>query len=215
MKNKLLSVLIVLSFYFSAAVFGTSLLLLGLAVHYAQVGFLAAAVANLYLTPLVSYRVFHFFYPIKIGKQIMWPLDPEAPSSWIVGHKIQLVFEAMPFLEHVLVLVPGLYALWLRLWGSKIGADVFFTPQIEATDRGLVNIGDKCFFGHRVFMSSHLVYQRGDEFVLYIREVRIGDGCFVGAMSNFGPGTDIAAGTFIPLSSYTLLNDKKPRSLIK
>ena len=215
MRNRILRVCIFLSFYFPSAVMGTSLALLALAVHRGQVLLLAAAVLNLYFTPLVAYRVFHFFFPIREGMEIMWPIDPDKPSYWIVGHKIQLVFEAMPILEHVLVLVPGLYACWLRLWGSKVGKDTFFTPQIEATDRGLVDIGDGCFFGHRVFMSSHLVTQKEGRFLLYVKRIRIGANCFVGAMSNFGPGTDIPDGTFIPLSSFTIMNDTAPRSLIK
>jgi len=214
-KNRILRVCIFLSFYFPSTVMGTSLVLLGLAVHQAQVLFLVGAVLNLYLTPLITYRVFHFFFPIHEGTEVMWPINPDKPSYWIVGHKLQLVFEALPQLEHVLVLVPGGYAFWLRLWGSKVGKDCFFTPQIEATDRGLVDIGDQCFFGHRVFMSSHIVTEKDGVFRLYVRRITIGDHCFVGAMSNFGPGTDIAPKTFIPLSSYTLMNDTEPRSLIK
>lgn len=215
MKKKLLWPLMVLSFYFSSTVMLVSVVLTGLAIHFGQVGLFAAAIANLYITPLVTYRVFHFFYPIEIGRQVMWPMDRDNPSSWVVGHKIQLVYEAMPWLEHILVMVPGLYAFWLRLWGSKVGGDTFFTPQIEITDRGLVDIGDQAFFGHRVFMSSHLVYKKNDQYILYVKRIRIGEGCFIGAMSNFGPGTDIAPGTFVPLSSYTLMNGKKPKSLIK
>lgn len=214
-KTRILRVCILLSFWFPGAVMATTLALLGLAVHYAQAGLLALAILNLYLTPLVSYRVFHWFYPIFEGKQTMWPLDPERPSSWIVGHKMQLVFEALPILEHVLVLVPGLYALWLRSWGSKIGADQFFTPQIEATDRGLVELGDRCFFGHRVFLSSHIVTEKDGRFLLYVKRIKIGEGCFVGAMTNFGPGTDIPAKTFVPLASYTVMDDTAPRSSLK
>lgn len=215
MKNKVLWTLIVLSFYFPTAVMLASLGLLCLAVAQSQPLWLLAAIANLYLTPLLSYRLFHLFFPVFEGKQQMWPLDPEQPSSWLVGHKIQLVYEAMPFLEHVLVMVPGLYAFWLRLWGSRVGGDTFFTPQIEATDRGLVDIGDKCFFGHRVFLSSHLVTKKGDRYILYVKRITIGEGCFVGAMSSFGPGTTIAPETFVPLSSYTIMNDTEPRSMIR
>lgn len=215
MKKRILWLLIGLSFYFPAFVIGTSVVLLGLAVALAQPLLLLASVANLYLLPLLTYRVFHLFYPVFEGKAQMWPLDDDNPSSWIVSHKLQLVFEAMPFLEHVLVLVPGLYAFWLRLWGSKVGGDTFFTPQVEVTDRGLVDIGDHAFFGHRVFMSSHIVTKKGDAYVLYVRRIRIGEGCFVGAMSSFGPGTDIAPGTFVPLSSYTLMDDTEPRSMIR
>lgn len=215
MKNKILWVLIVASFYFSATVVLASFVLVCVAVYTHQPAWLVLAFLNLYVTPLVSYRVFHFFYPIKEGRQQMWPPDKDNPSTWVVGHKIQLVYEAMPWLEHILVMVPGLYAFWLRRWGSKVGGDTFFTPQVEITDRGLVEIGDHSFFGHRVFMSSHLVIQRGERYILFVRRIKIGERCFVGAMSNFGPGTEIEDGSFVPLSSYTLMNDKKPRSLIK
>ena len=41
-----------------------------------------------------------------------------------------------------------------------------------------------------------------------------GMGSFVGAVSHFGPGTSIPAGTFVPLASFTTLNQKLPRSLL-
>lgn len=215
MKNQVLRACIILSFYYPSMVFGTSLVLAGLAVHQAHAGFLVLAVLNLYLTPLITYRVFHAIFPVYEGTQVMWPLDPENPSSWIVGHKIQLIYEAVPALEHALVMVPGLYAAWLRLWGSNVGGDTFFTPQIEATDRGLVDIGDRCFFGHRVFLSSHIVTEKKGKYLLYVKRIKIGEGSFVGAMCNFGPGTEIAPGTFVPVSSYTIMNDKAPRSFLK
>ena len=215
MKTKLLWAIIALSFYFPGAVMLGSLVLVGLAVHQASAVLLFLAVANLYLTPLLAYRTFHLFFPVFEGKAQMWPIDADNPCSWIVDHKLQLVYEAMPFLEHVLVMVPGLYAFWLRLWGSNVGGDTFFTPQVEVTDRGLVDIGDSSFFGHRVFMSSHIVTKMEDRYVLYVRRIKIGEKSFVGAMCNFGPGTEIEAESFVPVSSYTLINDKQPRSMIK
>lgn len=215
MRNALLRACIIASFYFSPAVVGATLALAWMAVRYGAVSLLVLAVLNLYLTPLVAYRVFHYFFPIREGFQTLWPLDPEDPPAWFVGHKLQLVFTAFPMLERAIVLVPGAYALWLRLWGSKVGRDTFFTPQIEAADRGLVEIGDDCFFGHRVFLSSHMVIKKGERYVLFVRRVRIGAGSFVGALSHFGPGTSIPKGTFVPLASFTALNQKLPRSLLK
>jgi hypothetical protein len=214
MRSAVLRACVIGSFYFSAVVVGISLVLAALAVQRGQAGWLALAVLNLYLTPLVSYRVFHYFYPIREGFQTLWPMTAADPPTWIVGHKIQLVYHAFPMLEHALVLVPGLYAAWLRLWGSKVGKDTFFTPQIEASDRGLVEIGDECFFGHRVFMASHMVIKKDGRYVLFVRRIRIGAGSFVGAVSHFGPGTSIPAGTFVPLASFTTLNQKLPRSLL-
>ena len=214
MKNRVLQVCILLCFWYPLALGATSLLLLGLAVHFASGWLFAAAVLNLYVTPVVSYRVFHALYPIHEGRQLMWPIREAKPSAWLVGHKIQLIYAALPGLERVLVLVPGLYAAWLRLWGAKVGPGVFFSPQFEAIDRGLVEIGENCFFGHRVFLSSHVLRVRDGRYILYVKRIKIGDESFIGAMSNFGPGTDLPAGTYCPLGSYTLVNDTEPRSAI-
>lgn len=215
MKTTLLKIVIWLSNYFTALVITTSLLCLGLAFHFHQVGLLAAAVVNLYLTPLLTYRLFHLFVPVHEGWQVIWPPEDDALPTWYVGHKLQLLYATWPVLEHVLVPFPGLYACWIRLWGGKVGKGVNFTPQIEITDRGLVDIGAECFFGHRVFMSSHLVTRSKGKYMLYVRTIRIGEGCFVGAMCRFGPGTDLAAGTFIPVGSYTIKDDKEPRVVVK
>jgi hypothetical protein len=214
-KTTLLKIVLWSSNYFTALLMTKSLVWTGLAFHHHQVELLAVAVLNLYLTPLLAYRVFHLFLPVCEGWRVIWPPQDAALPTWYVGHKLQLIYVAMPFLERVLVPVPGLYAFWIRCWGGKVGRRVNFTPQIEILDRGLVDIGDECFFGHQVFMSSHLVVRSRGKYMLYVRRIRLGESCFVGAMCRFGPGTDIEAGTFIPVASYTIKDDKKPRVQVR
>ena len=62
------------------------------------------------------------------------------------GHQLQVLYSAFPALR----LVPGLYSAWLRLWGSRVGRAVYWTPQVKITDRGLLKVGDGVVFGHRV-----------------------------------------------------------------
>ena len=56
-------------------------------------------------------------------------LSDRTYAPWWGMHQIQVLYIAIPQLEAVLRLVPGLYSQWLRLWGSKVGRRVYWTPD--------------------------------------------------------------------------------------
>lgn len=110
-----------------------------------------------------------------------------------------MIYAAIPAFEAFLRLVPGLYSAWLRLWGSKVGKRVYWTPLVEIIDRHMLRIGDDVIFGHRVVCSSHVVSRKENgEFVLLLRYIRIGSGSFIGALSRLGPGVKIPAKSAVP-----------------
>ncbi|MDJ0694669.1 GH3 auxin-responsive promoter family protein [Mastigocoleus sp. MO_188.B34] len=45
-------------------------------------------------------------------------------------------------------LLTEVITLWLRLWGSKVGEGIYWTPKIEIADRGLLEIGDRVRVTH-------------------------------------------------------------------
>jgi hypothetical protein len=150
-----------------------------------------ALLAVLYVLPLIAFRLHQLVAPLKAGGA---RLDGKTYVPWWGGHQIQLIYIAVPQLEALLRMVPGLYSLWLRAWGSKIGRRVHWTPQVEVTDRSLLDVGDGVIFGHRAVLFGHVIRHGKQHLLLYVRPVTIGDGVFVGAGSAIGPGAVIRPG---------------------
>ena len=162
----------------------------------------------LYVFPLLVFRVHQLFFPIQLG---VTRLSGKEYSSWWGGHQIQLLYYAFPALEALLKMIPGGYSFWLRLWGSRIGKQVYWTPNTEIGDRSMVEIGSRVVFGHKVQMYSHIVTPHKSEFgavVLIAKPIKIGSNCFIGAGSVLGPGSDVPDGTMLPLQTYLTINNK-------
>lgn len=151
----------------------------------------AALLAVLYLLPLIAFRIHQLVAPLRAGGS---RIDGKSYVPWWGGHQIQLIYIAVPQLEALLRMVPGLYSLWLRGWGSRIGWRVHWTPLVEVTDRSLLEVGDGVVFGHRAVVFGHVIRHGKQNMLLYVRPVRIGDGVFIGAGSAIGPGAVIGAG---------------------
>lgn len=160
---------------------------------------------SLYGFPLCIYRIHHYFYPVVEGISY---LKGKNYSPWWGSHQIQAIYITFPALEALLRLIPGLFSLWLRLWGSQIGRSVYWTPQIQIADRGLLEIGDRVIFGYGVGLYSHVIKPRKGDLMLYVKKIKIGDDVFVGAGSNLGPGVTIASGSYIPALTNVYPNQK-------
>jgi hypothetical protein len=162
-------------------------------------------IGTIYLFPLILFRIHHFFFPLQEGRSYLD--DPHQYSPWWGGHQIQLIFCAFPFLESLLRLIPGLYSFWLRLWGSKIGKNVYWTPLVVIEDRNLMEVGHQVLFGHKVECYAHVVYQnRRGRFWLYTRKIRIGDFSFIGAGSRLGPGACVPEKAKLPILTDLRVN---------
>ena len=166
-----------------------------------------ALIFCLYCLPLVIYWIHQYFYSVKEG--ISYLVGKEY-SPWWGTHQIQLIYIAFPVLETILRLIPGAFSLWLRLWGSKIGKGVYWTPSLEIADRGLIEIGDCVVFGHRITILSHAIKPKKQNLMLYVKKVKIGDNVFLGAGSHLAPGVVIEDGSYIPVATNIYLN-KKPK----
>lgn len=145
----------------------------------------AVLIFIVYLMPLLIHRIHFFFFPFSDG---YWVLAEKKYNPWWASHMFQFPFIACPWIESLIHFIPGLYSIWLRAWGSKIGKGVFWTPRVEIVDRGLVEIGDKCVVGHITGMCSHMVADIDGKPALVIKKIIIGNKVFVGADSQLGPG---------------------------
>lgn len=152
-----------------------------------------------YLVPPVLFRLYTLRYPVKTGR---WILNHPIRSEWWVAHQLQAVYAAVPFLEALLRLLPGVYSFWLRLWGSKIGWHVHWTPCVELLDRHLLTVGDFVIFGHQVCCTAHIMTKKSNgNLVLMTRPVSIGEGTLIGAKVRIGPGVQIPDRSVIPYNA--------------
>ena len=157
----------------------------------------------LYLLPPITLRLHELFFPLREGASKL--SDPKY-SHWWGAHQIQLIYIALPQLEALLRLVPGLYSAWLRLWGSRVGRGVYWTPNVEITDRSRLEIGDRVVFGHKCKLLGHAIKPKGDEVILYLRRIKIGNDAFIGAGSRIGPGAVIGDGAYLPVLTDVYVN---------
>jgi len=163
------------------------------------------ALSVLFIVPPGAYRIHNRIWPLKSGGS---RLVGKGYSPWFGGHQIQLVYFAFPWLESGLRLVPGLYSAWLRLWGSKVGRSVYWTPAVEISDRALMEIGDHVVFGHRVVVFGHVIKPRRGNMLLVVKRVSIGDGAFIGAGVVLAPGAVVAAGAFVEAGTHVYPNER-------
>lgn len=142
---------------------------------------------TLYLLPLLPGRLLRASLrsaPAEI------PLDSADFLKWWACFQCQVLFLRFPALEEILRLIPGLYSLWLRLWGSRIGRLTYWAPGTIILDRGFLDIGDHVVLGAGVRINPHVV----EDGVLKLAPVRIGDEASIGGYSLLTAGTGIASG---------------------
>jgi hypothetical protein len=164
-------------------------------------------VVILYLVPPLTFRLHRRFFP---AEKSFSNLLERRYSPWWGAHQIQAIYIAIPQLEAVLRLVPGLYSAWLRLWGSKIGRSVYWTPNVEITDRQVLDIGDRVVCGHKCKFLGHAIKPRGEAMMLYTRTIKIGNDVFIGAGSRIGPGATVDDGVFMPVLTDVHINSSFP-----
>lgn len=175
--------------------FGSAAAALGIATA-PTAGKVLTLLAVLYLLPVALFRIHQLAWPLPEG---LSRIDAPGYSPWWGGHQFQVGYSAFPALEAALRLVPGAYSAWLRLWGSRVGSAVYWTPLVEITDRSLLDIGDGVVFGHRSACYGHLIKRRNEHLALYVRRIRIGHGALLGAGSRLGPGSRVDDGAVVPL----------------
>jgi acetyltransferase-like isoleucine patch superfamily enzyme len=149
---------------------------------------------SLYAFPLLTYRLHQWRYPIVEG---VYYLMGKEYSPWWGSHQIQTIYIVLPVLEKILQAIPGAFSAWLRLWGAEVGANVYWVPQVEIADRGLLKIGDNVIFGYQVRLFSHVVKPRKGNLMLYIKRIEIGNDVFIGVGSNLGPGVVLEDNAFV------------------
>ncbi len=149
------------------------------------------AVICLYILPPLLCRLFLVIFRVSEGTH---GLGSRAFLGWWASFQCQVLFGRWPALEELLRLFPGLYSLWLRLWGARIGRLTYWSAGTLLTDRSFLTIGDDVVLAAGVRLNSHVLKkdERG-EMQLLLGRITIGDRAVVGGYSLLTAGTQIAA----------------------
>jgi hypothetical protein len=152
---------------------------------------MVAGVAVLYLAPAVAARIVNSLAPIPEGRI---RIGTRAFFIWWALANLQMLFCRLPFLEELIRLIPGLYSLWLRLWGARIGRLTYWGAGLRILDRSFLRIGDDVIFGAAVRLNSHVLHRNEQgEMELILASIVIGDRTMVGGYSLLTAGTEIAS----------------------
>jgi hypothetical protein len=163
----------------------------------------------LYIIPPLLYRLYALAIPLKNGVSY---LKKDAPANgWIVAHRFQILYHIFESLERILRIIPGAYNAWLRLWGSKVGKNVYWTPHTRVGDRTHLNIGDNVFIGNSTYISPHIVRKKTEGFSLIMEEITIESNVFIGTHCTLGPGAHLKEGEELP--AFTTLMGRKARQM--
>ena len=153
------------------------------------------SLAILFLVPPLLVRAATLVRPLPAGRV---DLDSSSFLYWWFSAQCQVVFTRLPFLEELIRLVPGLYSMWLRLWGARIGSLVYWSPGVAILDRPLVRVGSRVVFGVGARLNPHVIAPDAQGNALHVAPITIGDDVLVGGYSLLLPGCEIAAGEITP-----------------
>jgi hypothetical protein len=161
----------------------------------------ATGVTMLYLLPPMMYRLASIVFAVEPGRH---RVSSSAFLRWWLSAQWQVIFNRLPMLDELLRLVPGLYSMWLRLWGAKVGSLVYWSPGLAVLDRPFVNIGSRVVFGAGVRVNPHIIVSGNErEAELWIAPITLGDDSLIGGYSlltsgvTVPPGQSIAAGKYV------------------
>lgn len=150
----------------------------------------------IYFLPPMVHRIMLRWAPMRPG---VIAISERTFCSWLASHHIQAFYDALPYLESLLRVIPGFYSMWLRMWGSRIGYGVEWPVRMDVLDRSLMDIGNRVVFEREVEISAH-VRQRtasaGSR--VLVRPVRIGGYAFIGAGARIGPGAVAPSNANVP-----------------
>jgi acetyltransferase-like isoleucine patch superfamily enzyme len=168
---------------------------------------LAGLVGAIYAFPLAGWRIFSLFFPLANGVSYVGRLE-KGGNGWLIANRLQMFFIAFPVFERALMLVPEAFSFWLRLWGSKVGHGVFWSPGVQVFDRAALDIGDFVIFGNDVTLSGHIVKRRRNRILVYYKPVTIGHRSLVGYASHIAPGVNVGARAQIEAGTRVYPNER-------
>lgn len=145
------------------------------------------ALLTLYLLPPLLARLITAAFGKPVGQ---FPVRSRAFLVWWSLANLQSIFLRLPFLEEILRMIPTFYSNWLRLWGSRVGRNVYWSPGTRVVDRGYLEIGDQVVLGLCARLNPHQVFQEE----LTLAPITVGNRAQVGGYSLLAAGCVVGPG---------------------
>jgi hypothetical protein len=162
---------------------------------------IGAALSWIYILPPLAGRAAIALFGAPAGEGL--GQEARAYKVWWFLTQCQVLFNRFGFLEELLRMVPGLYALWLNAWGARVSPVVYWGPGAAVVDRQSVRIGPGAVIGTRAVLAGHLAVKDAQgAFRITLAPVEIGEGALIGAHAGIGPGCRIAAGEEVPAAAF-------------
>jgi hypothetical protein len=174
------------------------------------------SLAWLYLLPPLACQVALLIFGRPHGRRLTQ--ESRAYKVWWFTYQWQVVFNRLPWLEEILRLVPGLYALWLRLWGGRASPLAYWSPGSIAFDRPLVIVERGAVIGAAAGLVGHMAWidQEGT-YRVDIGTSRVGEGAMLAVRSGLSAGAEIAPHQMLPaarmLKPVTRWDGGKPQRI--
>jgi putative colanic acid biosynthesis acetyltransferase WcaF len=131
------------------------------------------------------------------------------------------IFCGAPVLASRVMIWSGVRVFLLRLFGARIGVDVYIKPGVRVKFPWYLSIGDHCWIGEDVWVdnlapvsiASHVCVSQGaylctgnhdwsmPNMRLFSRPIRLETGSWVGARSVVCPGVTVAEGAVLSVGS--------------
>lgn len=159
-----------------------------------------------FLSPIIWFLIRIYFEKTQISGVFRIGKNNKRSNAWLISHYLQSFYAHFSFFERVLKLFPGVYSAWLRLWGSRIGNGVVWTPGCEIVDRGYMNIGHRVLIGNNSYLSAHIIKKINRQFLLYVKPVTIHCDSMISYANVIGPGATIAKGVQLQAASHIYPN---------
>lgn len=162
---------------------------------------IGAALAWIYLLPPLAGRAAIALCGAPQGERL--GQESRAYRVWWFLTQCQVLYNRFGFLEELLRMVPGLYALWLGAWGARVSPLVYWGPGAVVVDRYALRVARGAVIGTRAVIAGHLaVKDAAGAFRVTLAPVAIGAGALIGAYAGIGPGCSIGAGEEVPAATF-------------
>ncbi len=191
--------------YFPLIMTAASLTALGIFAQWPSVLSAALLLFIVYVLPPIVLRIMLRWAPLQQGIAC---IDGRKFCPWLASHHIQAFYDALPYLESLLRVIPGFYSMWLRMWGSRVGYGVEWPVRIDVLDRNLMDIGNRVVFAREVELAAHVRQKMdGGGSRVLVRTVRVGSHAFLGAGVRVGPGASVPHNANVPALAVVGVNE--------
>ena len=167
------------------------------------------ALAWIYLVPPLAGRALLTLFGRPAGELTQ---DMRAYRVWWALTQLQMIFNRIPWLEEALRLAPGLYPLWIGLWGGRLSPFALVSPGVVITDRYLVEVERDAVLGMQAALAGHMVTRdEAGRWRILVAAPRVEAEAIMGGASGLGPGAVLAAGALLPTGRRVGPLDRWPR----